>query len=47
MEDSIYIARMIKEIYSGNVNEDQIEVEAKIDSKTLLEYWIVSTAPSK
>ena len=37
MEDSIYIARMIKEIYSGNVNEDQIEVEAKIDSKTLLD----------
>ena len=37
MEDAIYIARMIKEIYSGNVSEDQIEVEAKIDSKTLLD----------
>ena len=37
LEDAIYIARMIKEIYSGNVTEDQIEVEAKIDSKTLLD----------
>ena len=37
MEDSIYIARMIREIYSGNVGEDQITVEVKIDSKTLLD----------
>jgi hypothetical protein len=37
MEDSIYIARMIKEIYSENVGEDQIPVVVKIDSKTLLD----------
>ena len=37
MEDAIYIARMINEFFSGNVSEDQIEVEAKIDSKTLLD----------
>jgi glutaredoxin 2 len=37
MEDSIYIARMIQEIYSGNVGENQIPVVVKIDSKTLLD----------
>ena len=37
MEDSIYIARMIREIYSGKVDEDQISVIGKIDSKTLLD----------
>ena len=35
LEDAIYLARMIKEIYSGKVSEDQIPVEVKIDSKTL------------
>ena len=35
LEDSIYLARIIKEIYSGAVSEEQIPVEAKIDSKTL------------
>ena len=33
MEDSIYLARMTQEIYSGNVREDQIPVVIKIDSK--------------
>ena len=37
MEDSIYIARMIKEIYTGKVSSNQIPVEVKIDSKTLLD----------
>ena len=37
MEDSTYIARMIQEIYSGNVGENQIPVVVKIDSKTLLD----------
>ena len=35
MEDSIYLARMLKEIYTGKVLEDQIPVEIKIDSLTL------------
>ena len=35
MEDSIYLARMVQEIYSGKVSEDQISVDIKIDSKTL------------
>ena len=35
LEDGIYLARIIKEIYSGTVSEEQIPVEAKIDSKTL------------
>ena len=37
MEDSIYLARMLKEIYSGVVSEDQVPVEVSIDSKTLLD----------
>ena len=37
MEDSIYLARMIQEIYSGKVSEEQISVEINIDSKTLLD----------
>ena len=37
MEDSIYMARMLKEIYTGKVSEKQIPVEVKIDSKTLLD----------
>ena len=37
MEDAIYLARMIKEIYTGKVSESQIPVEFKIDSKTLLD----------
>ena len=37
MEDSIYLARMIKEVYSGRVSEDQIPVSVRIDSKTLLD----------
>ena len=37
MEDSIYLARIIKEIYSGIVSTDQIPVIVKIDSKTLLD----------
>ena len=37
MEDSIYLARMIKEIYSGLVSEEQIPVKVNIDSKTLLD----------
>ena len=37
MEDSIYLARMIREIYSGKVSEEQISVEINIDSKTLLD----------
>ena len=35
LEDAIYLARMIREVYTGKVSEDQIPVEAKIDSKTL------------
>lgn len=35
LEDAIYLGRMIKEIYSGKVSEEQIPVEVKIDSKTL------------
>ena len=35
MEDSIYLARIIKEIYSGIVSTDQIPVN--IDSKTPLD----------
>ena len=37
MEDSIYLARMVKEIYSGIVSENQIPVELKVDSKTLVD----------
>ena len=37
LEDGIYLARIIKEIYSGEVSEDQIKVEARIDSKTLFD----------
>ena len=37
MEDSIYLARMIQEIYSGKVSEEQISVEINIDSKILLD----------
>ena len=37
LEDGIFLARMVSEIYSGKVCEDQIRVEAKIDSKTLLD----------
>ena len=35
MEDAIYLARMVKEIYTGSMSEEQISVEMKIDSKTL------------
>ena len=35
LEDAIYLARMIQEIYTGNITENQIPVEVKIDSKTL------------
>ena len=35
LEDGIYLARIVKEIYSGEVSEKQIQVEAKTDSKTL------------
>ena len=35
LEDAIYLARMIREIYTGEVTEKQIPVEVKIDSKTL------------
>ena len=35
LEDAIYLARMIQEIYTGKVTENQIPVEVKIDSKTL------------
>ena len=37
VEDAIYLARMLKEIYSGRVSEAQIPVDVKIDSKTLLD----------
>ena len=37
MEDSIYLARIIKEIYSGLVSTNQIPIEINIDSKTLLD----------
>ena len=37
MEDSIYLARIIKEIYSGIVSTNQIPVVVNIDSKTLLD----------
>ena len=37
MEDSIYLSRMLKEIYSGVVSKDQLPVEMNIDSKTLLD----------
>ena len=37
MEDSIYLARIIKEIYSGIVSTAQIPVIVNIDSKTLLD----------
>ena len=32
-----YISRLIKEIYSGRVGEDQLPVEARTDSKTLVD----------
>ena len=37
MEDSIYLARILKEIYSGIVSTAQIPVIVNIDSKTLLD----------
>ena len=37
LEDSIYLARMFREVYSGKVCELQIPVEVKIDSKTLFD----------
>ena len=37
MEDSIYLARIIKEIYSEIVSTDQIPVTLNIDSKTLMD----------
>lgn len=37
MEDSIYLARIIKEIYSGKVSKAQLPVIINIDSKTLLD----------
>ena len=37
MEDSIYLARMVQEIYSGIVSENQIPVHMKVDSQTLVD----------
>ena len=37
LEDGIYLARMIAEIYSGDVSEKQIPVSVRIDSRTLLD----------
>ena len=37
LEDGIYLSRLIKEIYSGRVSEDQLPVEARTDSKTLVD----------
>ena len=37
MEDSIYLVRIIKEIYSGKVSKAQLPVIINIDSKTLLD----------
>ena len=37
MEDSIYLAKIIHEIYTGKPNSGQIPVELNIDSKTLLD----------
>ena len=37
IEDAIYLARMLNEIYTGKVSESQVPVEIKIDSKTLLD----------
>ena len=37
LEDGIYLARLINEIYSGRPSEDQIPVEANTDSKTLID----------
>ena len=37
MEDSIYLAKAIHEIYTGKPNSGQIPVELKIDSKTLID----------
>ena len=37
LEDGIFMARMVEEIYTGKVSEKQIEVEAFTDSKTLLD----------
>ena len=42
LEDSIYLARMFREVYSGKASEMQIPVQVKIDSKTLLDS-IIST----
>ena len=36
-EDSIYLSRLIKEIYSGRVGEEKLPVEARMDSKYLLD----------
>ena len=35
LEDGIYLARMVKEIFTGKASELQIPFEANIDSKTL------------
>ena len=35
MEDAIYLARMVEEVHTGIVSENQIPVEMKIDSKKL------------
>ena len=37
MEDSIYLAKTIHEIYTGKPNSGQIPIEVKIDSKTLID----------
>ena len=37
LEDSIHLARMIKEIFTGKVSEAQLPVDVRIDSKTLLD----------
>ena len=37
LEDSIYLARMYQEIYTGQVSEAQFPVDVKIDTKTLLD----------
>ena len=41
LEDSIYLAKIVHEIYTGKVNYGQIPVEANIDSKTLMTVYLV------
>ena len=37
MEDAIYLSRILKEIHTGIVSEDQLPVVMKVDSKTLFD----------